>query len=87
MKNQTHHHGHRKSGRFHVFRRRIPDASKWSLSRRVRLDPNGQRQSPRGRWQKFMMITTASFDAGTVILLLLTIILLFGMLLEYYHLV
>ena len=34
-----------------------------------------------------MMITTASFDAGTVILLLLTIILLFGMLLEYYHLV
>lgn len=87
MKNGTHHHGHGKSGRFHVVRRRIPDVSKWGLGRRCRLDPNGQGQTRRGRWQKLMMVTAASLDAATVLLLLLTIVLMLGMIIEYYNLV
>lgn len=87
LKNGAHHNGHRKSGRFHVLRRRVADASKWSFGKKIRWIRQNSGRAPRGRWQKLMMITTASLDAATLMLLLLTAVLLFGILLDYYHLV
>lgn len=86
LKNRTHnHHENRNSGWLHVFRHSIFGAIKCSLKKKVRIDRHEQEQFLCGWWQRLMMVTAAALDVGTVALLMLTIVMFLGMLLEYYH--